>query len=223
MEEQETTFVPADEEPIQEPEEALTPEAETPEEAAEPETPETPDTEPEAPAESETEPEAPAESEAEPEAPEAEPETERPEEPAIPPEPVTPAEAEAELEQAESEIEQAEAADQPDTPPEPPLVTVVDIHFRNNVKTYFFDPGELVIPAGGHVVIDTARGDEFGFCATGNHQVRASEIVQLCLEDGRSMAGAIIFNEFKGTGRLINVDDEISFDFNVDQVVDVKL
>jgi cell fate regulator YaaT (PSP1 superfamily) len=177
MEEQETTFVPADEEPIQEPEEALTPEAETPEEAAEPETPETPDTEPEAPAESEAEPEAPAESEAEPEAPEAAPETERPEEPATPPEPVTPAEAEAELEQAESEIEQAEAADQPDTPPEPPLVTVVDIHFRNNVKTYFFDPGELVIPAGGHVVIDTARGDEFGFCATGNHQVRASEIV----------------------------------------------
>jgi cell fate regulator YaaT (PSP1 superfamily) len=184
MEEQETTFVPADEEPIQEPEEALTPEAETPEEAAAPEAPEAPDAEPEAPEAPEAEPEAPAESEAapetpeaEPEAPEAAPETERPEEPATPPEPVTPAEAEAELEQAESEIEQAEAADQPDTPPEPPLVTVVDIHFRNNVKTYFFDPGELVIPAGGHVVIDTARGDEFGFCATGNHQVRASEIV----------------------------------------------
>jgi hypothetical protein len=52
---------------------------------------------------------------------------------------------------------------------------------------------------------------------------RQAEWVQLCLEDGRSMAGAIIFNEFKGTGRLINVDDEVSFDFNVDQVVDVKL
>ena len=52
---------------------------------------------------------------------------------------------------------------------------------------------------------------------------RQAEWVELSLEDGRSMAGAIIFNEFKGTGRLINVDEEISFDFNVDQVVDVKL
>lgn len=52
---------------------------------------------------------------------------------------------------------------------------------------------------------------------------RQAEWVELFLEDGRSLAGAIIFNEFKGTGRLINVDDEFSFDFSVDQVVDVKL
>jgi hypothetical protein len=52
---------------------------------------------------------------------------------------------------------------------------------------------------------------------------RQADWVKLCLDDGRSMSGAIIFNEFKGTGRLINVDEEISFDFRVDQVVDVKL
>jgi hypothetical protein len=52
---------------------------------------------------------------------------------------------------------------------------------------------------------------------------RQADWVQLVLEDGRSMSGAIIFNEFKGTGRLINVDEEVSFDFKVDQVVDVKL
>ncbi len=52
---------------------------------------------------------------------------------------------------------------------------------------------------------------------------RQADWVELCLEDGRALSGAIIFNEFKGTGRLINVYDEISFDFNVDQVVDVKL
>ena len=52
---------------------------------------------------------------------------------------------------------------------------------------------------------------------------RQADWVQLSLEDGRSLTGAIIFNEFKGTGRLINVDEEISFDFNVDQVVDVKM
>lgn len=52
---------------------------------------------------------------------------------------------------------------------------------------------------------------------------RQADWVVLDLEDGRSVTGAIIFNEFKGTGRLINVDDEISMDFNVDQVVDVKI
>jgi hypothetical protein len=52
---------------------------------------------------------------------------------------------------------------------------------------------------------------------------RQADWVELSLEDGRALAGAIIFNEFKGTGRLINVEQEISFDFNVDQVVDVKI
>ncbi|MBK8100344.1 MAG: hypothetical protein IPK26_24875 [Planctomycetes bacterium] len=52
---------------------------------------------------------------------------------------------------------------------------------------------------------------------------RQSDWVELSLEDGRSLSGAIIFNEFKGTGRLINVEQEISFDFNVDQVLDVKI
>ena len=52
---------------------------------------------------------------------------------------------------------------------------------------------------------------------------RQADWVELFLEDGRSLSGAIIFNEFKGTGRLINVDEEFSFDFNVGQVVDVKL
>jgi hypothetical protein len=52
---------------------------------------------------------------------------------------------------------------------------------------------------------------------------RQAEWVELSLEDGRSLSGAIIFNEFKGTGRLINVDEEFSYDFNVDQVTDVKI
>ena len=52
---------------------------------------------------------------------------------------------------------------------------------------------------------------------------RQADWVQLSLEDGRSLSGAIIFNEFKGTGRLINVDEEFSYDFHVDQVLDVKI
>jgi hypothetical protein len=52
---------------------------------------------------------------------------------------------------------------------------------------------------------------------------RQADWVELQLEDGRALSGAIIFNEFKGTGRLINVDQEFSIDFHVDQVLDVKI
>ena len=52
---------------------------------------------------------------------------------------------------------------------------------------------------------------------------RQADWVELELDDGRCVSGAIIFNAFKGTGRLINVEKEISFDFNVDQVLDVRI
>jgi len=61
--------------------------------------------------------------------------------------------------------------------PLPAEVTVVDIRFRSNSKVYFFDPGELEVKAGDHVIIDTARGQEFGYCTGGNHSVSSSEIV----------------------------------------------
>ena len=59
----------------------------------------------------------------------------------------------------------------------PEKVTVVDIQFRSNNKVYFFDPGALKIKAGDHVIIDTARGQEFGYCTGGNHEVSSRDIV----------------------------------------------
>jgi len=51
---------------------------------------------------------------------------------------------------------------------------------------------------------------------------RQSDWVELELRDGRRLSGAIIFNDFKGTGRLINIDDEISVDFRATDVINVK-
>ncbi|HMQ21087.1 MAG TPA: hypothetical protein PKE00_01270 [Planctomycetota bacterium] len=51
---------------------------------------------------------------------------------------------------------------------------------------------------------------------------RQADWVDLELKDGRMLAGAIIFNEFKGTGRLINIDEEISVDFRASDVRSVK-
>jgi hypothetical protein len=52
---------------------------------------------------------------------------------------------------------------------------------------------------------------------------RQADWVELEMVSGQKLSGAIIFNEFKGTGRLINIDDEISVDFRVDDISSVKL
>ena len=54
---------------------------------------------------------------------------------------------------------------------------VVDIQFRPGQKVYYFDPAGIQCKAGDHVIIDTARGPEYGYCTAGNHTVRQSEIV----------------------------------------------
>ena len=56
-------------------------------------------------------------------------------------------------------------------------VQVVDIQFRPGQKIYYFDPNGITCKAGDHVIIDTARGPEFGFCTGGNHAIATREIV----------------------------------------------
>ena len=56
-------------------------------------------------------------------------------------------------------------------------VEVVDIQFRPGQKVYFFDPAGAVFVPGDHVIMDTARGPEFGICAAGNHTVYIKEVV----------------------------------------------
>ena len=61
---------------------------------------------------------------------------------------------------------------EPDAP-----VEVVDIQFRPGQKVYFFDPDGSVFRPGDHVIIDTARGAEFGICAGGNHTIPFRDVV----------------------------------------------
>ena len=56
-------------------------------------------------------------------------------------------------------------------------VQVVDIQFRPGQKVYFFDPAGHNCKAGEHVIIDTARGPEFGTCTAGNHFVSEKDVV----------------------------------------------
>ena len=56
-------------------------------------------------------------------------------------------------------------------------VEVVDIQFRPGQKIYFFDPDGMRFAAGDHVIIDTARGAEFGFVTGGNHRISEKDVV----------------------------------------------
>ena len=56
-------------------------------------------------------------------------------------------------------------------------VEVVDIQFRPGQKIYFFDPDGMTFQTGDHVVMDTARGAEFGICAGGNHTISTRDVV----------------------------------------------
>ena len=64
------------------------------------------------------------------------------------------------------------------TAPElPATVEVVDIQFRQGQKVYFFDPVGATYRTGDHVIIDTARGPEYGLCAGGNHTISSKDVV----------------------------------------------
>ena len=62
-------------------------------------------------------------------------------------------------------------------PQAPEQVQVVDIQFRPGQKVYYFDPAGHCVQAGDHVIIDTARGPEYGTCTAGNHTIDPKDIV----------------------------------------------
>ena len=54
---------------------------------------------------------------------------------------------------------------------------VVDIQFRPGQKIYYFDPAGITCKPGDAVIIDTARGPEYGICAGGNHRISTKDVV----------------------------------------------
>ena len=56
-------------------------------------------------------------------------------------------------------------------------VEVVDIQFRQGQKVYYFDPAGIACKAGDRVIIDTARGPEYGISAGGNHKIPEKDVV----------------------------------------------
>ena len=50
-----------------------------------------------------------------------------------------------------------------------------------------------------------------------------SDIVSLTFKDGKTIEGAVLFNEVKKSGKIINIVEEISVDFEMEEVSRVRL
>ena len=51
---------------------------------------------------------------------------------------------------------------------------------------------------------------------------RTADKVTVYFKDGRVISGALIFNPFKGTGRLIDIEKESSIDFAIENIRDLR-
>ena len=58
------------------------------------------------------------------------------------------------------------------------MTKVIGVKFRTAGKIYFFAPGKLNIQTGDKVIVETARGVEFGTVVTGEKEVEDDKIMQ---------------------------------------------
>lgn len=58
------------------------------------------------------------------------------------------------------------------------MVKIIGVRFRTAGKVYFFAPGNLKLKAGDKVIVETARGVEFGSVVTGVKEIPDDQISQ---------------------------------------------
>ena len=58
------------------------------------------------------------------------------------------------------------------------MVKVIGVRFRTAGKIYFFDPGKLKISRNDHVIVETARGIEYGTVVGSPREVPPDKVIQ---------------------------------------------
>ena len=58
------------------------------------------------------------------------------------------------------------------------MIKVIGVRFRQAGKIYFFSPGKLQLKRGDQVIVETARGVEFGSVVDGPKEIAESEVTQ---------------------------------------------
>ena len=57
------------------------------------------------------------------------------------------------------------------------MLTVIGVRFRTAGKIYYFDPAGRQIKIGDHVIVETARGIEYGYVVLGNREVDETKVI----------------------------------------------
>ncbi|MBE6908144.1 MAG: hypothetical protein E7474_00845 [Ruminococcaceae bacterium] len=58
------------------------------------------------------------------------------------------------------------------------MTEVIGVRFRGGPKEYYFDPRGLTVEPGSYVIVETAQGQEYARCVSGNHEVEDDAVVQ---------------------------------------------
>ena len=58
------------------------------------------------------------------------------------------------------------------------MTKIVGVRFRTAGKGYYFDPKNMEIKRGQHVIVETARGVEYGHVVVGTREIATEEVVQ---------------------------------------------
>lgn len=58
------------------------------------------------------------------------------------------------------------------------MITIIGVRFRKAGKIYYFNPAKYKIKKGDHVIVETARGVEFGTVVLGPKKITDDEVVQ---------------------------------------------
>ena len=58
------------------------------------------------------------------------------------------------------------------------MILIIGVRFRKSGKVYYFDPAVLDIKKGDHVIVETARGVEYGTVVLAPHEVTDDKVIQ---------------------------------------------
>ena len=72
------------------------------------------------------------------------------------------------------------------------MIKIIGVRFRNVGKVYYFDPKSLDIKAGDHVIVETARGVEYGSVVLGPRAVSYTHLSA----SSKGVAGSSASNGF---------------------------
>ena len=79
---------------------------------------------------------------------------------------------------------------------------VIGVRFRPNGKIYYFDPKDFHVQVGDDVIVETARGVEYGNCVLGRRKI----------DDPKRISG------LKPIIRIANEDDKAKYEDNKEKI-----